>query len=84
MLAMSEFEWESLRVPRRSKPEFLGMYHPRPREIEEYVALEHPRETVGWLLRQRVPSPSAPGATADSEGGNKTSRRQVRTEGSRA
>jgi hypothetical protein len=63
---MTEYEWEMGRAARRTKPEFLGTFRPRPRELEEYVALEHPREHVGWLLREHsrevkaAAEPSAP------------------------
>jgi hypothetical protein len=49
---MTEYEWEPRRVPRPTKTEFLANYHPHVREVAEFAALEHPREHVGWLLKQ--------------------------------
>jgi len=57
---MTEYEWEPGRVARRAKPEFLGTYQPRSRELEEFVALEHPRESIGWFLRSHAEATVAP------------------------
>jgi hypothetical protein len=81
---MSEYEWEQSRVPRRSKPEFLGMYHPRPHEVEQYAALEHPRESVAWLLRPRVSTGPTGVASNDEEARARVTRRPARAEGARA
>ena len=51
---MSDYEWEERRTPRTNRPGILGLYRPRAREIAEFVALEHPRESVGWVLRQHA------------------------------
>ena len=53
---MTEYEWEPRRVPRPISPQFLADHHRRAREVAEFVALEHPREHVGWILRQHAQS----------------------------
>ena len=51
---MSDYEWEARRTPRTTRPEPWGLYRPRAREVSEFLALEHPREHVGWVLRQHA------------------------------
>ena len=53
---MSEYEWETRRVPRTTRPEMWGANRPRAREVAEFLALEHPRESVAWVLRQHSES----------------------------
>ncbi len=43
---------ETRRVPHPNKPGFLADHHRSAREVAEFLALEHPREHVGWILRQ--------------------------------
>lgn len=50
MPTMSEFEWEITRVPRIPRPTIIGGHRGRPDALGKYVALELPRESVGWLL----------------------------------
>lgn len=47
---MTEYEWESGRVPRGTRAGIVGGTALRPNAVSEYVALEIPREHVGWLL----------------------------------
>lgn len=49
---MTPEEWETPRVPRRERPAMMGGYHPRQHAINEYLALEHPREHPAWILRR--------------------------------
>ena len=52
---MTEYEWETRRVARPTRPEFIASHHHRStREVAEFAALEHPRESVGWILRQHA------------------------------
>ena len=53
---MSEYEWEPRRVPRPSRAEIHGSYQRRTHEIAQFVALEHPRESVAWVLRAGSPA----------------------------
>jgi hypothetical protein len=57
---MTEYEWEPRRVPRPNSPQFLADHHRRAREVAEFLALEHPREHVGWILRQHAQSRTRP------------------------
>jgi len=51
---MTDYEWEPRRVPRPARTDYLANYHPRHRAVAEFVALEHPREHVGWVLKQHA------------------------------
>jgi len=51
MMVMTEFEWETERIPRVPRPTILGGHRRRPDALGRYVALELPRESVGWLLK---------------------------------
>jgi len=53
---MTEYEWEPRRVPRPVRPEIHGSYQRRAHEIAQFVALEHPRESVAWVMKAN-PSP---------------------------
>ena len=55
---MTEYEWEPRRVPRTTRSEFLATYHPHLRDVTEFARLEHPRESVGWILREHARSKS--------------------------
>jgi len=57
---MSEYEWETRRVPKPPKVELFANYRPHHRAVAEFAALEHPREHVGWILKQHSRSKSAP------------------------
>lgn len=50
---MTEYEWESGPSPRPTKAEFRANTSTRQREVAEFAALEHPREHIGWVLKQR-------------------------------
>ena len=51
---MSDYEWEARRVPRTTRPEPWSAVRPRAREVAEFLALEHPREHVAWVLKQHA------------------------------
>jgi len=55
---MSDYEWEPRRVPRPPKAELLANYRPHYRAVAEFAALEHPRESVGWILKLHARSKS--------------------------
>lgn len=50
---MSEYDWETGRAPRPTSAEFLATLRPHHRAIAEYAALEHPRESLAWVLKRR-------------------------------
>jgi hypothetical protein len=50
---MTEYEWETRRIPRPPTAELLANYRPHYRAVAEFAALEHPREHVGWILKHR-------------------------------
>lgn len=52
-MAMTEYEWETEHVPRTPKADLLAFHHPRHRAVAEFASLEHPRESLGWILKQR-------------------------------
>jgi len=56
---MTDYEWEPRRVPRPPKTELLANYRPHYRAVAEFAALEHPRESVGWILKQHARSTSS-------------------------
>ena len=63
LFIMSEYEWEARRVPRTNRPEPWSAYRPRAREVAEFLALEHPREHVAWVLKlhaQKLPTTVKP------------------------
>lgn len=49
---MTDYEWEARRVPPTPRTTPLGEQGFRADALSEYLALECPRESVGWLLRQ--------------------------------
>lgn len=49
---MSEYEWEEGRLPKVSRLSVLGAHRSRTQDLEAYVSLECPRESVGWLLHE--------------------------------
>lgn len=48
---MSEYEWETRRVPRSPGPSVHGLSRPLPKAVAAYIALEFPWETAAWVLR---------------------------------
>jgi hypothetical protein len=69
-MAMSEYEWETPRVPRVKGGSGGGLSPRASRPIDHYVALEFPRESAAWVLggpmteertTERAPSARAKG-----------------------
>lgn len=48
--AMSEYEWEPRRVPRTPTPNEHTAAGRRAGSVGEYRVLEHPRESLHWVL----------------------------------
>ena len=74
---MSDYEWEPRRVPRPPKAELLANYRPHYRAVAEFAALEHPRESVGWILRLHARSKSR--SPTDPPTGASVSNRRLKT-----
>lgn len=67
-ITMSEFEWESRRVPKARVGAGYGLFHLRLGPVGEYVSLEFPRESVSWVL-----DPSRSGRPARSRAASRGS-----------
>lgn len=55
---MSEYEWETRRVPRPARAPLPWGYRPRASEVAEFLSLEHPGESVAWVLRHHASTPA--------------------------
>jgi len=53
---MTEYEWEPRRVPRLAPNPFFANHRIRVRDVSAFVSLEHPRESIAWVLKQHRPT----------------------------
>lgn len=76
---MTDYDWETGRVATPTVPLRARLGRPGLRSIEEFAALEYPRESVSWILRTAPSTPSA-GPPVLPKGTGASKKRGRRTE----
>lgn len=64
---MTDYEWESGRATRPNGWPRTGGMRPTNRSLEEFAALEYPKESPAWLLRSAERDRSPPSPPAGSQ-----------------
>jgi hypothetical protein len=73
---MTEYEWETERLPKAPDARWLPGYRPRKGPLAEYALLEFPRESVTWVARGSGGREEDPARTAGSEGAGITKKKR--------